>query len=112
MSDRERIRLQHMLDAALKARQFIVGRTRADLDSDEMLMLSLTRLLEILGEAAKAVPDEIKYQRPDIPWQQISGTRNRLIHGYYHVDLDIVWAIVTRDLPPLIEALEELLSER
>lgn len=112
MPDRERIRLQHMLDAALKARQFISGRTRADLDSDEMLTLSLTRLLEILGEAAKAVPDEIKQQRPDIPWRQISGMRNRLIHGYYHVDLDIVWAIVTQDLPPLVEALQELLSER
>ena len=112
MPDREQTRLQHMLDAALKARQFTAGRTRADLDSDEMLMLSLTRLLEILGEAAKAVPDDIKQQRSDIPWQQISGTRNRLIHGYYHVDLDIVWAIVTQDLPPLIEALQELLSER
>lgn len=60
MLDREQTRLQHMLDAALKARQFVAGRIRADLDSDEMLMLSLTRLLEIFGEAAKAVPDEIK----------------------------------------------------
>jgi len=111
MPDREQTRLRHMLDAARKARAFMEGRTRDDLDSDEMLMLAIVRLLEILGEAAKAVPDEIKQQRSDIPWRQISGTRDRLIHGYYSVDLDIVWMIVDQDLPPLIQALEALLQD-
>ena len=111
MPDREQTRLRHMLDAARKARAFMEGRTRDDLDSDEMLMLAIVRLLEILGEAAKAVPYEIKQQRSDIPWRQISGTRDRLIHGYYSVDLDIVWMIVDQDLPPLIQALEALLQD-
>ena len=101
----ERIRLQHMLDSAQKAVNFAKNRPRQDLESDEMLSLALVRLLEIIGEAAKAVPQDIKNIYPDIAWRDIGRTRDRLIHGYYDVDLDIVWDIVTNDLPPLIQAL-------
>ena len=88
-------RLHHMLDAARKARQFTQGRTRADLDTDEMFALAFVRLLEVIGEAANAVTDEIRKRAPQIPWKEIGGTRNRLVHGYFDVDLDIVWEIVT-----------------
>jgi len=104
------IRLRHMLDAARKARQFIEGRTRSDLDKNDMLMLALVRLLEVVGEAAKAVPEDVRRRTPQIAWKDIAGTRDRLIHGYFDVDLDIVWEIVTKDLPPLIAALEQLIS--
>jgi len=76
-----------------------------------MLTLAVIRLLEIIGEAARSLSHEIKDKNPQIPWKQISGTRDRLIHGYFDVDLDIIWNIVNRDLPPLIEELEKILSE-
>jgi uncharacterized protein with HEPN domain len=98
-----------MLDAAHKLIAFTANRTRQDLDTDEILALALVRLLEILGEAAKAVPESIKSQRPDVPWRAIAGTRDRLIHNYFEVDLDIVWRIVQDELPSIVPALESLL---
>ena len=103
-------RLKHMRDAAAKAVQFVQGRNRSDLDTDEMLALALVRLLEIVGEAAKGVEESVRQMRPLIPWKQIAGTRDCLIHGYFDVDHDIVWAILTNDLPPLIAELEAMLA--
>ena len=103
------VRLRHMLDAAQKAIVFIHNCTRVDLDKDEKLALSLTRLLEILGEAAKSVSDHCREENPLIPWRQIAGTRDRLIHGYFDVDLDIVWKIISTDLPVLVEHLKKAL---
>jgi uncharacterized protein with HEPN domain len=108
----DEIRLRHMLDAANKAMAFVKGRSRYELGSDEMLALAVTRLLEILGEAARGLSEEFKKRNPKIAWKQITGTRDRLIHGYFDVDLDIIWAIITRDLPPLVKELEGLLSEK
>jgi len=104
------VRLRHMLDAARKAVEFTKHCKRTDLDRDEKLALSVVRLLEILGEAAKNVSSQCQTEYPTIPWRQIAGTRDRLIHGYFDVDLDIVWKIVSTDIPPLIVQLEKALS--
>jgi uncharacterized protein with HEPN domain len=104
------VRLRHMLDAAREAVQMAQGRTRADLDVDRPLNLSLVRLLEIVGEAASRTPADECAKYPGIPWAQIVGLRNRLIHGYDNVDFDILWQIVTQDLPQLIAELTKLLS--
>ena len=104
------VRLRHMLDAAREAAQMAQGKTRADLDTDRPLNLSLVRLLEIVGEAASRVPVVERAQYSGIPWVQIVGLRNRLIHGYDNVDFDILWEIVTQDLPPLIAELEKISS--
>lgn len=82
------------------------GRKRADLDSDRQFNLALVRLLEIVGEAANRVPVDQRARIPEIPWPEIVGLRNRLIHGYDEVDFDILWQIVGHDLPRLIEILE------
>jgi uncharacterized protein with HEPN domain len=66
-----------------------------------MFALALVRLLEIIGEAARRVSVGLRESHPEIPWAEIAGTRDRLIHGYFDVDLDIVWGIVTQDLPAL-----------
>jgi uncharacterized protein with HEPN domain len=105
----DRVRLQHMLDAANEALTFIQGKNRADLDIDRMLVLSLIRELEIIGEAASKISAEIRSQNTSIPWQDISGMRNRLIHAYFDVDLDTVWSTVSRDLPTLKAELEKIL---
>ena len=104
------VRLRHMLDAAREATQMAQGKSRADLDADRQLNLSLVRLLEIVGEAASRVPVGERASYSSIPWMQIVGLRNRLIHGYDNVDFDILWEIVTQDLPPLIAELEKILS--
>ena len=106
-----RIRLGHMHQAGAKAQALVAGRTRAQFEADETLVLALTRLIEIMGEAAKAVPDEITSRHPEIPWRAIASTRDRLIHGYFDVDLEVVWAIVTTDLPDLLPRLQCLLDE-
>lgn len=109
-SNDDGVRLRHMLDAARQAVKFAEDRTRTDLDTDAMLALSTVRLLEIVGEAAKNISDEVRQSLPQVPWRQIAGTRDRLIHGYFDVDLDIVWAIVKNDLPALIAELEGVVS--
>jgi uncharacterized protein with HEPN domain len=108
LNENDSVRLRHMLDAVRKAMEFTQGHTRATLDTDEMLELALIRLLEIIGEAAKSVSQDCRQNYPEIPWKQIAGTRDRLVHGYFDVDLDIVWEIVTADLPPLISQLEKI----
>jgi uncharacterized protein with HEPN domain len=105
------VRLRHLLDASRKARAFTRGRVRADLDRDEMLGLAVVRLLEIIGEAARAVSDDFKEEHPEIPWKAIVGARNRMIHRYFDVDLDIVWEIVETDLPDVVSKVEALLDE-
>jgi len=110
LSQRDRVRIDHMLDHAREAITLTRGTTRADLESDRVLNLALVRLLEIVGEAAGRVSEENRALHPEIPWPQIVGLRNRLIHGYDAVDYDILWQIITDDLPPLVKALEAILS--
>ena len=95
---------------AREAVEISSGKTRQDLDRDRLLNLALTRLLEILGEAANRVPEDIRTQYPDLPWLQMIAVRNRLIHGYDSVDLDVLWVIIQNDLPVLIIRLQEILS--
>ena len=101
-----------MLDHTREAVAMVQGKTRQDLDRERKLNLSLVRLLEIVGEAANRVPRQERDRYSDIPWSEIVGLRNRLIHGYDEVDFDILWQIVTQDLPPLVAALERILSEK
>ena len=86
------------------------GRARNDLEKDRMLELSLTRLVEIVGEAANRIPAEFRKQHPELPWPMMVGMRNRLIHGYDSVDLDILWDTVRDHLPKLVEQLDRLIA--
>ena len=102
------IRLRHMLDHAREATDLARLHSRSDLDTDRLLGLGLVRLLEIIGEAAGRISRDVQAQHSLIPWPQIVGLRNRLIHGYDTVDMDILWEILIHDLPPLIEALQSI----
>jgi uncharacterized protein with HEPN domain len=101
MTESDRIRLQHMLDAAREALSFAEGRTRVDLNHDRMLALSLTAEIQIIGEAASRVSPEIKQSVSSIPWGEIIGMRNRLIHVYTEINLDILWDTVRREPEPI-----------
>ena len=101
-------RLRHMLDAAVAAREFVEGRTRGDLDTDRMLSFAVVRAVEIIGEAASNVSRDGRQLYGAIEWPKIVAMRHRIVHAYYDVDLDIVWQVVTEDLPPLIAELEQI----
>ena len=77
---------------------------------DRLLQLGVVRLLEIVGEAAARTPDSVKSEHPEIPWRDISDLRNRLVHGYATIDLDIVWSILHHDLPSLVAQLDTILE--
>lgn len=103
------ITLRQMLDYAQKAVALSRGRKRSDLDKDLTFNLALTRLIEIIGEAANRVPPEFRDDHPEIRWIEIIGMRNRLIHGYDEVDFDFLWSVVRNDLPSLIKQLNKAL---
>jgi len=111
MFEDDSVRIRHILDAAREAVEFSQGRKRADLNSDRQLNLSLVRLLEIIGEAARGISTEFRKAHPDLPWKSMVGMRDRLIHAYFDVNLDVVWETVTDDLPSLIAQLEKIVSD-
>jgi uncharacterized protein with HEPN domain len=106
----DRIRLTHMLDAAREAMGYAEGRSRGDIDTDTMRARALAKCLEIVGEAASRVSSETRTRAGDIPWAQIAGMRNRLIHAYFDIDLDEVWRTVIDDLPALANRLQAFLG--
>jgi uncharacterized protein with HEPN domain len=103
------IRLRHMLDAANESHFFIKEKTRDDLDTDRKLVLALVKSIEIIGEAASKISEECREDISEIPWADIIGMRNRLIHAYFDINLDILWKTVIVDLPPLIADLERII---
>ena len=99
-----------MLDAASEIHQYVQSSTREDLDKDRKLVHSLVRLFEIIGEAASQISDELRENVIEIPWFIIIGMRNRLIHAYFEINLDVVWRTSKDDIPSLIEELKKLLG--
>lgn len=98
-----------MRDAAREAMEMAHGQQRSSLDIDRKLCLSLVHLLEVIGEAAKGISPAFRHEHPDLPWKKTARMRDRLIHGYFDVNLDIVWQTVTEDLPGLVVRLEEIM---
>jgi uncharacterized protein with HEPN domain len=104
------VRLHHMLDYASEAVDMLHGKERDDLKHDRMLQLALVRLVEIVGEAATRVSEEGQRRYSSLPWQHTRGMRNRLVHGYDKIDLDVLWDTIEYDLPPLIAELRRILT--
>jgi uncharacterized protein with HEPN domain len=99
-----------MLDNAREAVLMVEGKDRGDLQNERMLELSLIRLVEVIGEAAARMSQVGQKKYNSIPWPQIVGMRNRLVHGYDQVDLNILWDTIKEDLPLIIVKLEEALE--
>ena len=109
MNASDQIRLRHMLEMAYIAQAITLNRTRASLDEDVTLQLALTRAIEVIGEAASKVSDECQQATSQLPWSAIIGMRNRLIHAYLDINLDILWRTVINDIPTLIAEPEKIL---
>ncbi len=110
MLNRDFVRFQHMLDAALGAVSHLSGKCREDLDYNRLLLNGVVRELEILGEAASQVTKPVREQFPSLPWREMIGLRNRLIHAYFDVNNQAIWLVVKESLPSLISQLKEILQ--
>ncbi|MGE5251851.1 MAG: DUF86 domain-containing protein [Bacteroidota bacterium] len=87
------------------------SKRREEYDSDDILRMGFTHLVQVIGEAARRVSSDFQKQHPEIPWRQINGMRHRIVHDYMRVDEDVLWHVVSTNLPALLPMLEKLLPE-
>ena len=105
---RDRDILGHIVLAATKLLRFTAGRSEAAFMADEVLQDAAIRNLEVIGEAVTKLSSELKALHADVPWAEIAGMRNRLMHGYMTVNLEIVWDTVTKVIPPFLERIRAI----
>ncbi|SRR6266516_3595549 len=107
----DRERLHDILEAIERIERYAVRGRRA-FDEDELVQNWITHQLQIIGEAVARITTDLREAHPEVPWRQIIGMRNVLTHGYFEVDLDIVWSVVERDLDKLHSQVKSMLDER
>jgi uncharacterized protein with HEPN domain len=105
-----RVRIEDILEAIDSIRDYVAGLDFGAFCADRKTVDAVERNLEIIGEAAVRMPDEIRAQWPDVPWQQMRDMRNLLAHEYFGVDLSILWQTLQEDLPALYPLLQEVLA--
>ena len=111
MRAEDRIRVLHMVEASQAALRFMEGRQRGDLQTDQMLLFAVLRAIEVIGEAASRVSEDVRVVNASVPWKAIVGMRNRLIHAYFDVDTEMVWETVQVEIPEVIVKLTVLLEK-
>jgi uncharacterized protein with HEPN domain len=105
----DNIRMKHMLEYSREALTLTYGGNREELDTDRTLSMALARLLEIVGEAASRVTEETQARFPEVPWNTMIGLRDRLLQDYDSVDLDLVWQLMTGELPNMVAFLQKVI---
>jgi uncharacterized protein with HEPN domain len=103
--------IEDILDGMSKAQILLEGISYAQFEKDFRTNFAVVRALEIIGEAAKRLPDDLRHRYPDIPWKGMAGMRDRIIHGYDNVDLQIVWDVVKHDIPEIQPKIEQILVD-
>ena len=112
MSDRDWIYLTHILEAIADIQCFVADGGKTAFMSDRKTQSAVVRQLEIIGEAVKNLSAGLTASEPGVPWRLIAGTRDRLIHAYFKVDLDAVWSMVEQDLPALHDHVARIRGDR
>jgi len=103
--------IEDILDGMNKAEVLLEGVSYSQFETDFRINFAVVRALEIIGEAAKRLPEELRHRYPNIPWKGMAGMRDRIIHGYDNVDLQIVWDVVVRDIPHIKPQIELILAD-
>jgi len=106
----DKIRIQHMIDAAEEIKSFVTDVSEQDFIKNRMLILAVIKEIEIIGEAASKVSEITKLEYSHIPWQDIVAMRNRLIHGYFDVNVKLLWNTVKNNIPTLNYNLTEIIQ--
>ena len=108
---RDAVYLVDIIEAARLAISYVQSATEADFLRDTQLQDSVIRRIEIIGEAARRVSEDMKIANPDVPWREMTGMRNLMIHEYDDVDMRVLWRTVQNDLPRLIEQIGPLINQ-
>lgn len=103
--------LEDIVEGAEKIERFTDGMTDEEFERDEKTVDAVLRNLEVIGEAAKNVPEDVRREYSEIPWAEMAGMRDKLIHGYATIELEIVWTTVQEDVPELVPALEAVMDD-
>jgi len=103
--------LRDILDAAEKIEKFTQGMVLEQFKKDDKTAFAVVRALEIIGEAAKNVPEPVKDRYPSLPWKEMAGIRDKLVHEYFGADLNVVWNTVKQDIPPLKPLIAEIIEK-
>jgi uncharacterized protein with HEPN domain len=101
--------LNDIVEAISLIEEFTEGMTFEEFLSDRKTQFAVIRALEVIGEAAKAIPDDFKRSHPRLPWREMARMRDKLIHAYFGVDLRVVWKTIKEDIPLLKEMLSDVL---
>ena len=103
--------IQDIVDATSKGMRFVEDMKYEDVIHDDKTVFAVIRAIEVIGEAAKNIPDDVKDKYPEIPWREMAGMRNKLIHAYFGVDIKRVWKAIKEEIPPLKPVFEQMLKD-